>query len=187
MQRIMIKGKLPSMNDFIDACRSNAYKGAHLKKTYEQGIMWQVGRLKKISEPIKIIFIWHEQTKRRDKDNVAAGKKFILDALQKAGKIPNDNNRYIIGFEDIFRYGQEQGVELMIYTESELEVLGGRLTDREVAEKIKDNIAGLRAKGEEVDMSDLRYVKLAEFENEQELKYGGKLAASLLSKGVVEK
>ena len=186
MQRVMIRGKMPSLNEYIEACRRNPYLGASMKRNVEQGIAWQAIKLKPIDEPCYIIFVWREETKRRDKDNIANGKKFILDALQKAGKLKNDNNRYILGFEDRFLYGKEQGVELMIYTKSEIEA-GGRLTDREVAEKIKDNIAGLRAKGVDVDMSDLRYVKLAEFENEQELRFGGKLGIKAMDKGVVEK
>lgn len=45
-----------------------------------------------------------------------------------------------------------------------------RLTDRKTAEAVKANIEGLQAKGFEVSISDLRYVKLAEYENEEEIK-----------------
>ena len=185
MQRVMIRGKLPSLNEFVDACRGSAYKGAAMKKTFEQGIVWQLGRLRKIDEPIRAVFIWHEETKKRDKDNVAFAKKFILDAMQKAGKIPNDNNRYILGFEDIFIYDKEQGVEILIYGQSEIKT--ERLTDRAEAEKIKANIEGLMKAGIKPDTDDLRYVKLAEFENEQELRFGGKLRVKAMDKGVVEK
>ena len=41
---------------------------------------------------------------KRDKDNVAFAKKYILDALQKSGILPNDNNKYIAGFIDTFVY-----------------------------------------------------------------------------------
>lgn len=43
-----------------------------------------------------------------------------------------------------------------------------RLTDRKTAEAVKANIEGLQAKGFEVSISDLRYVKLAEYENAEE-------------------
>ena len=186
MQRIMIRGKLPSLNEYIDACRGNAFSAASMKRSIEQGIAWQAIKMKPLGEPCYFIFTWFEKTKRRDKDNVSTARKYIFDALQKAGKLKNDNNRYIIGFEDRFIYGKEQGVEIVIQTESEL-FAEGRLTDRAEAEKIKNNIAGLKAKGIEPDMSDLRYVKLAEFENEQELRFGGKLRVKAMDKGVVEK
>lgn len=43
-----------------------------------------------------------------------------------------------------------------------------RLTDRRTAEAVKSNAGGLQAKGFEVSISDLRYVKLAEYENKEE-------------------
>lgn len=43
-----------------------------------------------------------------------------------------------------------------------------RLTNRRTAEAIKSNLEGLKAKGMEVNISDLRYVKLAEYENHEE-------------------
>lgn len=186
MQRVMIRGKLPSLNEYVEACRRNAFQGASLKRSVEQGVAWQVIKMKPLDEPCYFIFTWYEETKRRDKDNVSTARKYIFDALQKAGKLKNDNNRYIIGFEDRFIYGKDQGVEIVIKTETE--IFGeGRLTDRKEAEKIKENIAGLKAAGVKPDMSDLRYVKLAEFENEQELRFGGKLRVKAMDKGVVEK
>jgi Holliday junction resolvase RusA-like endonuclease len=99
-QKIKIVGKMPSLNEYIEACRRNAHCGARLKSNVEAGIIPQLAKLKKIEKPVHITFIWHEINKRRDKDNVAAAKKFILDALQKAGKLINDNNDYIAGFTD---------------------------------------------------------------------------------------
>lgn len=114
-QKIKIVGKMPSLNEYIEACRRNAHCGARLKSNVEAGIIPQLAKLKKIEKPVHIIFIWHEVNKRRDKDNVAAAKKFILDALQKSGKLINDNNNYIIGFTDKFDYtATENAVTLII-------------------------------------------------------------------------
>ena len=43
-----------------------------------------------------------------------------------------------------------------------------RLTDRKTAADLKRNAEGLQAKGIEPNMSDLRYIKLAEYENREE-------------------
>ena len=43
-----------------------------------------------------------------------------------------------------------------------------RLTDRKTAAALKKNADGLKAKGIEPNISDLRYIKLAEYENEEE-------------------
>lgn len=43
-----------------------------------------------------------------------------------------------------------------------------RLTDRKTAEALRANAEKLLSKGMQVDISDLRYIKLAGYENEQE-------------------
>ena len=43
-----------------------------------------------------------------------------------------------------------------------------RLTDRDTAEALRANAEKLLSKGMQVDISDLRYIKLAGYENEQE-------------------
>lgn len=114
MNRVTIRGKLPTCNEYIDACRTNRYTGAKMKQEAETAILWQLGRLQQITAPVIIHFTWHEKTRRRDKDNVAFAKKFVLDALQKSGKLPNDNNRFIAGFSDAFTYGTDYGVTIEV-------------------------------------------------------------------------
>ena len=43
-----------------------------------------------------------------------------------------------------------------------------RLTDRRTAEQVRENIEKLRAAGVEPSVSDVRYVRLADYENEEE-------------------
>lgn len=45
-----------------------------------------------------------------------------------------------------------------------------RLTDRKTAEAVKANAEKLKAAGLEVSISDLTYIMLAEYENEEEIK-----------------
>lgn len=111
---IRIKGKLPSLNEYIAACRTNAHVGAKMKQETERLVSLQLARMKPITSAAIIHFIWHEKTRRRDKDNVAAARKFILDAMQKAGKLVNDNNKYIAGFTDRFTYGGDYGVTITV-------------------------------------------------------------------------
>jgi Holliday junction resolvase RusA-like endonuclease len=49
-------------------------------------------------------FTWVERNRRRDIDNVAFAKKFVLDGLVAAGVIGNDTPQYVAGFEDRFLY-----------------------------------------------------------------------------------
>ena len=45
-------------------------------------------------------FEWHERTKKRDADNIASAKKFILDALVNMRVLPDDSRKYVKGFYD---------------------------------------------------------------------------------------
>lgn len=111
--KFIINQKLPSFNDYIKACRTNKYVGAKMKEKVEQEIWYYIiSQLKntKIKKPIVIHFTWIEENKRRDLDNIAFAKKFILDALQKAGVLENDNQKYVKGFTDKFLYEKQARV-----------------------------------------------------------------------------
>lgn len=104
--QFIVKAKLPSLNDYVAACRANKFQGAKFKEEVETIIGWAIrqavykGDLKPTDKPIVLHFEWHERTTRRDADNIASAKKFILDALQKQNIIPNDNRKYVKGFHD---------------------------------------------------------------------------------------
>ena len=102
----MIPGRLPSLNDYQFACRSHWSRGAKMKKQIEEDIGWSInvarckGSLSPAAGPLVISFEWHESDKRRDLDNIFSAKKFILDAMQKAGIIANDNRKNVVGLND---------------------------------------------------------------------------------------
>lgn len=102
----VIDDKLPSLNDYINVCRRNKYNGAKFKKDVENLILIYIrnATVKKIltptDKPVIVHFEWHEKTKRRDADNIASAKKYILDAMQTSGIIPNDNRKFVKGFTD---------------------------------------------------------------------------------------
>ena len=114
MIKVEIPLKLPSLNDYINKCRSNKFAGATMKKNVDEDIMWYIKDLPRFENTIKIHFHWIEANKRRDFDNIAFAKKFILDALVKAGKLKDDNRRFVSGFVDSFDYGDEYKVILEI-------------------------------------------------------------------------
>ena len=85
----MIKGiftidmKLPSLNEYINVCRTNKYKAAKYKEYIEANIAVFLTKMPTYEHPIKIHFHWIEGNKKRDLDNVCFAKKFILDAFSK--------------------------------------------------------------------------------------------------------
>lgn len=105
MIKFIIPGKLPGLNDYTANNRGNKYSGAKIKKGCDRliqvEIRRQLGSLK-LSSPVSISYHWHEQNKRRDKDNIAFAKKFINDALVKSGVLAGDGWRNIKGFSDYF-------------------------------------------------------------------------------------
>lgn len=102
-----INCKLPSLNDWIKANRSNKYQGAKFKQEIEEVIGWSIKQalasktLHKPKNAVILRFYWHERTKRRDADNIASAKKFILDALVKNGVLIDDGRKYVKGFYDV--------------------------------------------------------------------------------------
>ena len=115
MQTVMIHGKLPAANEYIDACRRNKYSADKMKKEAEALIIYQIKRMQPIKSRVRIRLIWIEANRLRDPDNIRFAVKFILDAMQKAGKLPNDNSRYIAGFSDDYDYTKgEYGVMIEV-------------------------------------------------------------------------
>ena len=115
--RVEINIKLPSLNEYVRANRTVSrgyFAGAKMKNEVEEGIMYSLARLPKITKPVFIRFTWIEKNRKRDKDNIAFGKKFILDAMQKSGKLDNDNWKWIRGFSDTFEIGKDYKVILDI-------------------------------------------------------------------------
>lgn len=106
MNKIIIPLPLASLNTAVNANRTNRYKGAKMKKenTHKCYLYTKKAMNDGVSFtfPCKLKFTWIVPNKRKDPDNIASAKKYILDGMQKAGFMKNDNLNYIIGLEDVF-------------------------------------------------------------------------------------
>lgn len=109
-----ISMKMPSLNEYVRICRTNPFMASKFKKNLEDDIGMFIGRLPRFESPVKIHFHWIEGNKRRDLDNIAFAKKFILDALVKYGKLADDNRKCVTAFTDTFEYSDETKVILEI-------------------------------------------------------------------------
>ena len=115
MIKATIPMRLPSLNEYIRACRTNVFLANNIKRKTQADIIWYVKNLPTFDKPVTIKFVWiSEVGDRRDLDNIAFAKKFILDALQECGKLKNDNRKYVVGFTDEFLYGKSYEVRLEI-------------------------------------------------------------------------
>lgn len=108
MYKFTIPHELLDLNKFINSQRANRFGGAKIKKDQTNLCTMYVKRA--ISNglvikdyPLLLTFNWYVKDRRKDPDNVAFSKKFILDGMQEAGLIENDGYRQIYGFEDTFQ------------------------------------------------------------------------------------
>lgn len=94
--KLIIPGRLPGLNDMTDAARRNRYESAKMKKEYTELVAWcaKRARLPRFDR-VDVTFTWLEPNRKRDKDNIMAGQKFVLDGLVVAGVLTNDGWKQI--------------------------------------------------------------------------------------------
>lgn len=80
------------MNEITGANRFNRYVGSKQKKEYTAlvALCAKKARIGRIKNKVDVDIAWIEKNKRRDKDNISAGQKFIFDGLIQAGVLKND-------------------------------------------------------------------------------------------------
>lgn len=103
--KIVIKGRLPGLNEYIAAERTNRHAAAKMKREAQALVMLQVRRQirRPLAEPVYMCYLWVEPNRKRDKSNICGfGRKVIEDALVKCGALKNDGWADIAGFADDF-------------------------------------------------------------------------------------
>lgn len=88
--------RFPTLNEYIDCERGSTIAAAAMKKKCTEQVKEQclLQQIQPVNGKIDLLFEWHSST-RHDPDNVAFAKKFILDGLQLAGVLENDNRKFI--------------------------------------------------------------------------------------------
>ena len=111
--KILIKHKFDSVNEYINKCRSN-YFYANKTKQQETNLsamaFINIPILDKF--PIELIFNWHIKSKVADLDGRLP--KNIIDGLVRAGRIPDDNVKYIQRITHNYIADKEDYVEVEI-------------------------------------------------------------------------
>ena len=92
--KIVIPGELPDTNTIITESKKGRGKWQpynEIKQTNTNKVAWIAkSKIKKKLNKINLEITWICKNKRKDKDNIMAGTKFILDGLVAAGVIKND-------------------------------------------------------------------------------------------------
>ena len=117
--KLTVWGTLPGLNEIIAENRRNYHAGAKLKKEAQYTVeVYAKKTLKRwrASKPVFMHYTWYEPNTKRDKDNICAGgRKIIQDALVKIEVLPGDGWHDIVGFSDSFRVDkQEPRIEVEI-------------------------------------------------------------------------
>ena len=112
-QLLTIMGSLVKLNEHDEANRRNRFLGAKLKKEMTHLVAQQASSLEVIQKPILLRFHWYFAS-RHDFDNIAFAKKYILDGMIEAGKLPNDNQKWVHGFRGDYFHRVEKGQEKVV-------------------------------------------------------------------------
>lgn len=89
MNEFTIPGTLPTLNEIIKASKSHPMAYANMKKDYTALVKIHAINLPKIKKA-DFEITWYCKDKRKDKDNIMAGQKFLFDGLIKANVLEND-------------------------------------------------------------------------------------------------
>lgn len=110
-QALTIPGRLPGLNEYTNACRTDPRAGARMKQEAQEAVMWQILtqiRRCKFSGPVFLLFTFYERDRRRDRDNVSSfARKVIQDALVKCGTIQDDGWDHVSGYMDQFQVDKD--------------------------------------------------------------------------------
>lgn len=101
--KLIYKGRLPGLNEIINKSRRNAYEANKMKRDIQRELVLdflrQVRELpdeeRRFKEKVNMRIDFYEPNVKRDEDNIISGMKFINDALQEAGIIPNDSQKFL--------------------------------------------------------------------------------------------
>ena len=85
----VIPGELPDMNNIIKMSKSHYMVYSKMKKKYTEIVRLSASNLPTV-ESADFEITWYCKNRRKDKDNIASGQKFIFDGLVNAGVIKND-------------------------------------------------------------------------------------------------
>lgn len=99
MEKIIIEGELPTLNEIIDLSKTHWAKYREVKRINTNLVAFIANRLPKF-KAIKLDITYYRKDRRTDPDNIAASKKFILDGLVKSGVIKNDGWSEVKGFKE---------------------------------------------------------------------------------------
>ncbi len=117
--QVRINFRFTELNKYISAERGNKYAAANIKEDETNVARLAFKDLKPAQGlPLDITFTWYCTDMRRNPDNIAFAKKFIIDGMVAAGYIENDGWKQIAGLRDDFQVAENDFVVVEINSRS---------------------------------------------------------------------
>ena len=115
-EKLIIPGELPGLNEIIAISKEHWAKYAEEKHNRTEEIAYLAkSQIKRKYKKVDLTFTWYCENRRRDKDNIIAGQKFVIDGLVQAGVIENDGWKQIGNIFHFFEVDSENPrVEVII-------------------------------------------------------------------------
>jgi len=135
VERLWIAGRMPGLNELLDMRGAPPVKrrtrsgrivrvqnpAYHEAKEHWAGVIALLvghARIQPWPTGAHFVYEWHESDKRRDPLNFAAGgQKFIEDALQECGVLPNDGWKHVLSFAHRWKQSDRPGVLVVMSDE----------------------------------------------------------------------
>jgi hypothetical protein len=110
-------GEFVSLNEYINRERGHWSKAAQTKKAETMAVYYDlIGKLPIEDYPVKVEFHWSCKDDKKDPDNIAFAKKFILDGMVEARVLAGDTWKHIRGLEDFFKVNpKDVGVTVVVW------------------------------------------------------------------------
>ncbi len=121
VRHIIIQGELASLNQHFAENNKHWSSGNDVKGLYTNFVRLQTKNkykdLGKEDYPVAILMNWYTKDLKKDPDNVAFAKKYILDAFVENKLLKNDGRKQICGLADLYYVDKlRPRIEVFIYT-----------------------------------------------------------------------
>ena len=112
--KITIPGELPDLNTIIEVAKQHYGNYSRMKRVNTETVTWVAKKLPVMTR-IRLTCRWYCKDRKKDKDNISVGIKFILDGLVEAGIIANDGWKQVDSFgHEFYVDKQKPRVEVII-------------------------------------------------------------------------
>ena len=102
--KLIVRRPMPNLNTVIAATKKHWSYYSREKKKWTQMVRVEAlaQKLKPVTQPVWVRSEYYSKNRRADPDGIRIAAKYILDGLVEANVLPDDSQKWIIGFVDRF-------------------------------------------------------------------------------------